>query len=81
MSMCPVRITSVIPSDTRTKGAERFSLDDNAPLRRFGDYDVVTLLASSAFREVMCAVDSTPETIAVPDIRMRIEDVVGALTA
>ena len=52
---------------TARKGADRFSLDDNAPLRRFGDYDVVTLLASSTFREVMCAVDPIGwRTAAVP---------------
>lgn len=47
--------------------AERLRLDDTLPLRPFGDFDVVTLLASSAFRADVCAADPVGwRTAAVP---------------
>jgi hypothetical protein len=47
--------------------AERFRLDDSAPLRPFGDFDVITLLASSAFRADVCRTDPLGwRTAAVP---------------
>lgn len=52
---------------TSRLAAERFMYDENAPMRRFGDYDVVTLLSSPTFRELMCSVDPVGwRTAAVP---------------
>jgi hypothetical protein len=47
--------------------AERFLQDGSAPLRPFGDYDVLTLLGSTAFRSVLCESDPVGwRTAAVP---------------
>jgi len=47
--------------------AERFRRDPTGPLRPIGDCDVVTLLASSAFRAALCAADPMGlRTAAVP---------------
>lgn len=47
--------------------AKRLTKDPKGPLRPFGDFDVVTLLASSAFRAELCATDPVGwRTAAVP---------------
>jgi len=47
--------------------AARFVDDPSGPLRPFGDFDVVTLLASAAFRAELCAADPLGwRTAAVP---------------
>lgn len=47
--------------------AQRLTGDPLGPLRPFGDFDVVTLLASSAFRHELCAADPVGwRTAAVP---------------
>lgn len=51
--------------------AERFTNDPQGPLRPFGDYDVVTLLASSAFRAEICAADPVGWRSAAVPMRQR----------
>ncbi|HEX5016813.1 MAG TPA: hypothetical protein VFX15_04430 [Actinomycetes bacterium] len=47
--------------------AERFRRDDSLPLRPFGDFDVLSLLGSSAFRAELCEADPIGwRTAAVP---------------
>jgi hypothetical protein len=47
--------------------ADRFVRDDGLPLRSFGDYDVVSLLGSAAFRRGLCEADPVGwRTAAVP---------------
>lgn len=47
--------------------AERLTRDPTGPLRPFGDFDVITLLASTAFRAALCEADSVGlRTAAVP---------------
>lgn len=47
--------------------AERLLADDTAPLRPFGDLDVLTLLGSTSFRAAICAADPLGwRTAAVP---------------
>jgi hypothetical protein len=47
--------------------AQRVLRDPSAPLRPFGDLDVVTLMASSAYRATLCAEDPVGwRTAAVP---------------
>ncbi len=47
--------------------AERLLRDGSAPLRPFGDFDVMTLLGSSAFRAALCEADPVGwRTAAVP---------------
>jgi len=52
---------------TARLAADRLSADPRGPLRPFGDFDVVTLLASSAFRAELCNADPLGwRTAAVP---------------
>jgi hypothetical protein len=47
--------------------AERVLRDESGPLRPFGDYDVLSLLGSSAYRTVLCGADPVGwRTAAVP---------------
>jgi hypothetical protein len=47
--------------------AERVLRDQSGPLRPFGDYDVLSLLASAAYRAVLCEADPVGwRTAAVP---------------
>jgi len=52
---------------TARLAADRFSKDPAGPLRPFGDFDVVTLLAASSFRALICEADPVGwRTAAVP---------------
>ena len=51
--------------------ADRFTRDPQGPLRPFGDFDVVTLLGSSAFRARLCADDPVGWRSAAVPMRQR----------
>jgi hypothetical protein len=51
--------------------AQRMMQDPSAPLRPFGDFDVVTLLASTAFRAELCSVDPVGWRSAAVPMRQR----------